>query len=188
MRLSRIVVISAATLAIAACGKKADQPDTGSDTAISENAAANAQQASISGGQGFANTVAASDAFEVQSSQLALTASKSPAIKKFAQAMIDAHTTSTGKLKAAAGAASPAINPDPTLAPDQQQKLDSLKAKTGADFDTEYAADQVAGHEQALAALRSYSASGDVAQLKSFATGAIPTVTAHLNMAKGLKH
>ena len=126
MRLSRIVVISAATLAIAACGKKADQPDTGSDTAISENAAANAQQASISGGQGFANTVAASDAFEVQSSQLALTASKSPAIKKFAQAMIDAHTTSTGKLKAAAGAASPAINPDPTLAPDQQQKLDAL--------------------------------------------------------------
>jgi putative membrane protein len=59
--------------------------------------------------------------------------------------------------------------------------------KTGADFDTAYAADQVAAHQATLDALKSYSTSGDVPALKTFATGLIPTVTAHLNMAKGLK-
>jgi len=35
--------------------------------------------------------------------------------------------------------------------------------------------------------LKGYAAAGDVSALKSFAGGLVPTVTAHLNMAKGLK-
>jgi putative membrane protein len=82
---------------------------------------------------------------------------------------------------------SPALTPDDTLAAEQQSTLDGLKGKTGADFDTAYAAAQVDAHQKALDALKGYSASGDNAALKSFADGLIPTVTAHLNMAKGLK-
>nr|WP_237243577.1 DUF4142 domain-containing protein [Sphingomonas sp. LK11] len=36
-------------------------------------------------------------------------------------------------------------------------------------------------------ALRGYATTGDVPALKSFASELVPTVTAHLNMAKGLK-
>jgi len=35
--------------------------------------------------------------------------------------------------------------------------------------------------------LKSYVASGDVPTLKDFASGLVPTVTAHLNMANALK-
>jgi putative membrane protein len=45
----------------------------------------------------------------------------------------------------------------------------------------------VDAHQKTLDGLKSYSASGDVAQLKDFATKMVPIVTAHLNMANGLK-
>jgi putative membrane protein len=109
-------------------------------------------------------------------------------VKKFAQQMIDAHSASTAKLKGAAASASPTITPDPTLTPDQQQKLTELQGKTGKDFDTAYGAAQVAAHQQALDALKTYQQAGDVAPLKDFAANAVPTVTAHLNMANGLPH
>ncbi|QKS02132.1 DUF4142 domain-containing protein [Sphingomonas sp. CL5.1] len=179
-------------LALAACGHKETTSDTTNTAVVTTVDNATATDASMiaaapATGQGFANAAAASDAFEIATSKLALTASRSAAIKRFAQKMIDAHTGSTAKLKTAAASASPPITPDPTLSPDQQQKLDGLKAVTGSDFDKAYVNAQVAGHQAALDALNAYSATGDVAPLKTFATGLIPTVTAHLNMAKGLK-
>jgi predicted outer membrane protein len=77
--------------------------------------------------------------------------------------------------------------PDPTLTADQQKKLADLKALTGASFDKAYAAAQVDAHQATLDALKGYSASGDVPELKSSATGLVPVVTGHLNMAKALK-
>jgi putative membrane protein len=79
------------------------------------------------------------------------------------------------------------MTPDDTLSPEQQATLDSLKGQTGAAFDSAYAAAQVDAHTKALDALKNYSASGDNAALKGFADGLIPTVTSHLNLAKGLK-
>ena len=46
---------------------------------------------------------------------------------------------------------------------------------------------QVDAHQAALDALNGYAASGDNATLKDLAKGMVPTVTAHLNMAKSLK-
>lgn len=108
-------------------------------------------------------------------------------MKKFANAMIKAHTDSTAKLKAAAAAASPAITPDPALSPAQQQRLDAMKALNGATFDSAYAAAQVEAHQQTLDALKANAANQQVPQsLRDVATQLIPTVTAHLNMAKSL--
>lgn len=140
----------------------------------------------MSPGQAFANAAAASDAFEIQTSRLAATKASSAKVKRFAREMIKAHTDSTAKLKTAAAAAAPAITPNPALTPDQQQTLDALSAKSAADFDRAYADAQRRGHQATLDALQAYSASGDVPSLKSFATSLVPTVTAHLNMAKSL--
>jgi putative membrane protein len=107
-------------------------------------------------------------------------------VKKFAQQMISAHTASTAKLKSVTSGLSPAFTPEATLAPEQQQLLDNLKSKNGADFDAAYKAAQVDGHQKTLDLLKSYTASGDVPALKSFASGMVPLVTAHLNMAKSL--
>jgi putative membrane protein len=191
MRILAIATLSGAALALAGCGEKASTTST-SVTGENMVAASGVNDSApvmpdLSGGQAFANAAAASDAFEIASSKLALANSSSASIKKFAQMMIDAHTDSTAKLKAAVSGASPAITPDPTLSAEQQAKLDAMKASSGAAFDDAYAAGQAEGHQKTLEALRAYSTTGDVAELKAFATKLVPIVAAHLNMAKSLK-
>ena len=191
MRYGNFIIASAATLALAGCGSKTETTSVDNTTVVSSETdttnLAIPAPVPLSPGQTFANAAASSDALEIATSKLAQTASTSAAIKAFAGKMIEAHTGSTEKLKTAGAGASPAITPDPTLTAEQQSTLDTLKTKTGADFDAAYKAAQVDGHQKTLDALKAYSASGDVPQLKTFATGLVPTVTAHLNMAKGLK-
>jgi putative membrane protein len=137
--------------------------------------------------QDFANTAAASDNFEIETSKLAQTNGQSAAIKAFAQKMIDAHTASTAKLKKAAGSVAPTVVPDMTLAPDQQQSLDQLRSKRGKDFDQTYANLQVDAHQRTLDALKNYAAKGDQPPLNAFANEIIPIVAEHLTMARNLK-
>jgi putative membrane protein len=186
MKLLGIVALATTALSLAACGQKTE---TAHNTTVTTETAINdaLPETIVAPGQAFANTAAASDAFEVETSKLAETNAASAAVKSFAKHMVTAHTESTAKLKNAAAALTPALTPDPTLTADQQAKLDSLKALTGADFDAAYASAQVDAHEKTLAALKDYAAAGDVPQFKEFATALVPTVTAHLNTAKGLK-
>lgn len=189
---------SFAAFALDACSHKDNSDAAGNSAGASmaalndRNAAApsaadqNGQVAALAPGQTFANQAAASDAFEIATSKLALDKAGKPADKKFARQMITAHTASTAKLKTVSGGLSPAITPDPTLTAEQQQALTDLQTKTGADFDTAYKAAQIDGHQKTLDALKAYAASGDVPDLKAFASGLVPTVTAHLNMAKAL--
>jgi putative membrane protein len=193
MHAVRWTMLGAAALALAGCGSKTENhsTDTVVTTGNSDAAAMGSSDAAVSAaasaGQTFANAAASSDAFEIATSQLAATRASSPAVKKFADAMIKAHTESTAKLKTAAAAASPAITPDPALSPAQQQKLDALKALNGATFDSAYAAAQVEAHQQTLEALKANAANQQVpASLRDFATRLIPTVTAHLNLARSL--
>jgi len=187
MKHSILLAVSIGALALAGC-KKSESPagDVVATTAPSDDAMAPAPAATASPDQAFVDAAAASDAFEIQSSQLAATKGQSAEVKRFAAMMIKAHTDSTAKLKTAAAAASPAITPQPTLTPMQQQTLDELSTKSGDEFETAYAKAQVDGHQMTLDKLKAYSANGGQASLKTFATGLIPTVTAHLNMAKAL--
>lgn len=195
MKIKTLTLVSMAALSLAACGKKAENTTAANDTAYVNTVSADTGTASgndaiaapVSGGQAFVNAAAASDAFEIASSKLAATHGASAAVKKFAAQMITAHDASTAKLKTLTGTMSPSLTPDPTLTAEQQGKIAELETKQGADFDTAYAAAQVAGHQQTLDTLKSYAATGDVPQLKTFASGLIPTVAAHLNMAKAIK-
>jgi putative membrane protein len=187
MKFKAMIMLSG-TLALGACGPKSETAGNDVNIAMDNGMAANEAMAPAPmTTQGFANAAAASDRFEIESSRLAAAAGSSAAVKSFADKMIAAHTASTAKLKSAAAGLDPAITPDDTLSPDQQAKLDSLKALKGADFDGAYAAEQVTAHQAALDALNGYAASGDNPKLKELASGMVPTVTAHLNMAKGLK-
>ena len=192
MKTSALLLLSG-TLVLAACGQKEQTANADANLALDNGLSDNGMMvnettaAAPSTSQGFANAAAASDRFEIESSKLAETAGQSAAVKSFAAKMVSAHTASTAKLKSTAAELSPAITPDDTLSPDQQQKLDNLKGLRGTEFDTTYSAAQVEAHRKALDALNTYAASGDNPKLKEFASGMIPTVTAHLNMAKGLK-
>jgi putative membrane protein len=187
MRKATFIIMSASVLVLTACGKKHEAAAPPADVIVNDEMATALPAPAVSPDQAFANAAAASDAFEVESSKLALKTSSSSAIKAFATKMIAAHTESTAKLKTTAAALSPAITPDATLSADQQRMLDSLKMATGEAFDADYAADQVDAHQKALDALKAYAATGAVPELKGIANTLIPKVTAHLNMAKALK-
>lgn len=182
----------AMALALGGCGKKSDDVTVNNMSTMNGtmgnmgNDSASAMPMT-SPAQTFANTAAASDMFEVESSKLALSKSSSAPVKKFADMMVKAHTESTEKLKAAANSVTPAIVPNAALSAEQQATLDNLRSASDSAFDTTYIAAQIDGHQKTLDALRAYSTSGDVPALKTLAGEMVPTVTAHLNMAKGLK-
>lgn len=186
MKRAPLLLVSTALLALAACSqRKEPAPEAvANDSAIAPTPA----PASASADQLFANAAAASDMFEIEASKLAESNGASASVRKFAASMIEGHTDSTAKLKAAAASSSPPLTPDPTLTPAQQQTLDSLKAQKGAAFDSAYVDAQIKAHEQTLGTLRAYATDGDVPALKSFAASLVPIVTGHLNMAKGLKN
>ena len=197
MKPIRLLTLSVAALTLAACGNNdAETPsaevntmvtdDTGLDAALGNEATSTATSAPTSA-QGFANAAAASDRFEIESSRLAAASGNSTAVKSFADNMIKAHTASTKELTSLlAGLPTPVV-PSDALNPDQQRLMGSLQGKTGPELDQAYAAAQVTAHQATLDTLKAYAAAGDTPALKDFANKMIPTVTAHLNTARGLK-
>ena len=196
-----IAPLAAVTLALslAACGPKTEKAvdTTANDTSEAAvdigNAASNVIDAAkdavapIPTGQQFADKAAKSDAFEIAAAKLAADNAASDKVKSFAREMIKAHTASTAKIKAAAGKATPAITPDPTLTSDQNDELAALGKLNGADFDKKYAAGQVDAHKNALSLMRRYAKDGDVAPLRAAVGEIVPIVQKHLDMAKALE-
>lgn len=195
----KTLLLFAATsaLCLAACSKHDANNTSATDNSMMANdmAATNTDMSANdmatapapTSAQAFANAAAASDKFEIESSKLAESAAQSSSVKSFAKQMISAHTETTAKLKKTLAGMQPAMTPDDTLSADQQAMLDGLKGKKGADFDSAYKDAQVNAHQKTLDALNAYASGGDNPKLQDLAKATIPTVTAHLNMAKGLK-
>lgn len=146
----------------------------------------NAMAAAPMTGQDFANTVAASDAYEIAAGKLAQQKATTSDLKDFGKDMVDDHTKSTAKLKTAAGKASPAITPAPAMTDEQQANLKTLQSATGTAFDTAYKSQQVVAHQKALAAVQAYAGSGDVPQLREFAHDAEDMISKHYDKIKGM--
>ncbi len=137
----------------------------------------------------FIQNAAIGDMYEIRSAQLALKRSSSPAVKGWAQQMIEDHTTSAHQLGAAhemnetKGAA-----PIPSELDQRRSTMLSHLEKAPADkFDATYMDQQVLSHEETHTLLKTYAKEGDNPQLRSFALGALPVVARHLHHAKQLK-
>jgi putative membrane protein len=133
----------------------------------------------------YVGMAAASDMFEIQSSQLARTRGQSQAVKDFAQMMIAHHTQTTAQLTAAARA-SGVTPPAPVLLPMQARMMDELRGASGAGFDRVYLTQQVQAHEMALALHGNYARNGDTPALQAVAQAATPIVQQHLDRARQL--
>ncbi len=199
-----LLILGAAPLfALAACGGNSDNGtdvmnsgDTVTDLPAGEmmgdNMGAmngmdgNAMAAAPMTGQDFANTVAASDAYEIAAGKLAQQKATTSDLKDFGSDMVEEHTSSTAKLKAAGGKASPAITPAPAMTDEQQANLQTLQSATGTAFDTAYKSQQVVAHQKALAAVQAYAQGGDVAQLRDFARDAEPVISKHYDMIRAM--
>ncbi|HEY0413030.1 MAG TPA: DUF4142 domain-containing protein [Allosphingosinicella sp.] len=133
----------------------------------------------------YVGMAAASDMFEIQSSQLARSRAQRPEVRDFAQMMIDDHSRTTAQLTAAAQAAGMAP-PVPALLPMQATMMNQLQAASSADFDRVYLAQQVQAHQMALALHSNYGTNGDTAALRAVANAAVPVVQMHLDRVRAL--
>lgn len=189
-----IVGAAFAALSLAACGQKTDETK-GAATPAEQAATPDANPAATvptpadeAKAPDFSAKAAAGDTFEIESAKIALKRSTNPDVKKFAQAMIDAHTATSQGLKAAIAASGATFTLPAALPDDLQGKLDDLNKADAKDFDKDYADDQVDAHQAALNLFQRYAQDGDVAAIKTFAAETAPKIQEHLNMAEGLKN
>jgi putative membrane protein len=129
---------------------------------------------------GYVAMAGSSDLYEIESSRLALQRGSSPAVKQFAQMMIDHHTMTTQQVTQAARAAG-MTPPPPSLLPPQRAMLDQLQPANGTDFERTYLQQQRMAHRMALALHQNYARSGDTAQLRQTASSAVPIIQRHID-------
>jgi putative membrane protein len=133
----------------------------------------------------FATKVAASNTFEIQSSELADQRAERSDVKSFAKQMIDDHTKAGKDFKAAVQAANmtpPKEEPDPK----QKATLTKLQGAKGKAFDQAYVGAQLDAHKEAVSLFKGYAKNGKTAPLKDFAGKTLPTLEHHLMMVQDL--
>jgi putative membrane protein len=136
--------------------------------------------------QGFVTAAATSDMYEVTAGKIALQRAQSPAVKDFAQQMIDAHTATTSKLKGIIASNNINVTPPAHVDNRRQGMLDNLRGAKAEDFDHRYVSQQVAAHKEADILMREYAEEGDNAAIKDFAATTDKAVKMHLSMAQKL--
>jgi putative membrane protein len=172
-------------------GHQSPKPGTNSETmsAVKDSAAGMVGQVSAemtSTTQGFVTAAATSDMYEVTAGKIAVQRAQSPAVKEFAQQMIDAHTETTAKLKSIIAANSINVTPPAHVDSRRQGMLDDLRGATSQDFDHRYVVQQIAAHKEADTLMRGYAKSGDNQSIKDFASTTDKAVKMHLSMAQKL--
>jgi putative membrane protein len=134
----------------------------------------------------YVRMAAASDLFEIQSSQLALSRAQRPETRQYAQMLVTHHTQTSQATMQAAQAAG--MNPPPPmLMPMQQRMLDQLRRASGRNFDRMYFTQQIPAHEMALALHSNYARAGDTPSLRATAATAVPLVQQHLDQARRMR-
>jgi len=123
-----------------------------------------------------------SDLYEINSSQVALQKSQTPAIRQFATMLIKHHQKTTAATVKAATKAGLTPTP-PVLDAGATASINELQTASAADFDRLYIGQQVPAHQAALDLHQSYSSGGDQAPLRMSAKAAVPIVKQHLDSA-----
>jgi putative membrane protein len=131
----------------------------------------------------FMMKAAQSDMTEIKTSQLALSRSKNPQVRQFAQQMIQQHTQSSSKLKPLAAQKGVTLPKD---LGENQALLTQLTKLSGTQFDQAYMGGQVKAHSKTQALYQKELQQGKDPAVKAFASQILPVVTAHLNMAQNM--
>lgn len=135
--------------------------------------------------QDFVTEAAASDMFEIQSSQMAVERADEPT-KRFARQMITDHQKTSTELKSLIQAGTVKVTLPTEMASSQKSMLEKLRGLNGADFTKQYHSDQVSAHKDAVSLFQRYGKGGDNEQLRSWTGKTVPALEHHLQMAQDL--
>jgi putative membrane protein len=134
----------------------------------------------------FLQQAAHADLTQVQEGKIAQTNASNPAVREYAQRMIQEHQRHyevlTGMLKQAAIP----LLPD-TQAPAQVQQVALLQQQTGQAFDRAYAQAQVTNQRLILELLQGEIQNGTDVNLKAYAQQTLPIVQGNLQAAERLQ-
>ena len=175
--------IAASALALVACGQQATTTET---TESPPEQSAPAVQAGMSAAD-FIQTVAASDAFEIQSSELAAQRGARRDVKALAAQMVTAHRQTTQELTQIT-ATNNLPAPTPQLNATQEASLSNLRNQSGEAFDDAYLDAQVAAHENAVRTFEEFATNGEAGPLRDWAQRTLPNLREHLQHAQGLEN
>ncbi|MBT0627716.1 DUF4142 domain-containing protein [Pseudomonas fluorescens] len=132
----------------------------------------------------FVDDAAQGGITEVEAGKLALEKSSSADVKTFAQHMVTDHTKANQELTALAKKLDIEVPDDAALTDKAKKAILEMRDES---FDKAYANNQVAAHEKTVELFQKEAASSDNAELKAFAAKTLPTLEAHLKMAKELQ-
>ncbi len=134
----------------------------------------------------FVKEVAISDMFEIQSSTVAQDKGNAPE-KAFAKQMITDHAKTSTELKGLVSSGKVTADLPAALDDSHQKKLDKLKGESGKDFSSDFDAEQISAHKDAVSLFERYAKSGDNPDLKNWAGKTLPALKHHLTMAQSLR-
>lgn len=180
MRKSVLLMLMSALLFAASCGS--DRKDSAE---VAEDQNEQALGSKSDDDAEFAVEAADGGLLEVELGSLALTKASSNEVKKFAQMMVDEHTKANNELKALAQQKN--ITLPTVMSNEHQKKYDDLNKKSGADFDKDYIDLMVRDHKDDIDEFEDQAKDGEDAELKSWASGKVPTLRHHLQEAERIQ-
>lgn len=184
-KLPLFLATSALAFGLVACGPEnpESQARNATEVALDDNTTVTTEEVDT-GVINFVEKASLADMYEIESSKLALERSNVQAIKDYAQAMIDAHTTSSMELKPLAAGAM--VTPPTELDNHFMGQLDQLRNASVEDFDDTYIDQQTEAHENTLSLMQDFAANGSDPSLKAFAQKMAPVVEGHLTQIRAL--
>jgi putative membrane protein len=136
--------------------------------------------------QSFATQVTVINKAEIELGEMALKSSKDAEVQKFAQRMIDDHTSADKQLKSIA--AKQNLDLPRQLDAEHQALKDKLAKLKGDEFDREYTKAMAEGHDKATKLFEQASRDPQLpGELKQFATTTLPTIKEHREAAHSVK-
>lgn len=133
----------------------------------------------------FMKTLAQGGVAEVEAGKMATKKANDPAVKQFAQQMVEDHTKNNEELKALARKSGVTLPTTPGRQLQSQQS--KLEDNNGVTFDSAYIKDQVQDHQKTVQLLEQEIQSGHDPAVRQFAQETLPVVQHHLDMAKQLQ-
>ncbi len=137
------------------------------------------------GDRKFIEEAAAGGMFEVQAGQLAATRATAPAVKNYAQMLVEHHSAANNALVQIANARRVELPAAPPRA--KRREIEKLAGKKGEEFDRDYVRNVgIKAHEEDIKAFQKASKDVKDPQLKAWVDQTLPTLQQHLAQAKAL--
>jgi len=128
--------------------------------------------------QGFIMDAASGGLMEVELGKTTSANAASAKVKQFGQMMVTDHTKANTELKAVAAKKNVTVPPAP--AQEQQDHINDLKTKKGAEFDKAYVDMMVDDHKEDISKFEDEAKNGKDADVKAFAAKTLPVLRKHM--------